>query len=77
MDGGAHLLSDLSGFGFGFRDTNGWLSMLTNGSFPSTFYIGDALGSFNSWMRILTGVLAGFGIVWFAFPYMESSFAQD
>ncbi len=76
-DGGTHLLSDLSGFGFGFRDTNQWLSILTNGSFPSTFYVGVALGSFNSWMRILTGVLAGLGIVWFAFPNMESSFAQD
>ena len=76
LDGGAHLFSDLSGFGNGFRDTNQWLSVLTSASFPSSFYLGDALGSFNSWMRILTGLLAGLGIVWFAFPYLEESFAQ-
>jgi uncharacterized membrane protein len=77
VDGGTHLLSDLAGIGNGFRDTNQWLSVLTNGVFPSSFYIGDALGSFNSWMRLLTGLLAGLGIVWFAFPYMEASFAQS
>jgi hypothetical protein len=47
--------------------------MLTNNSFAATFYAGDAIGSFNSWARILTGLLAGLGIVWFAFPNMEES----
>ena len=77
LDGSTHLLSDLSGFGAGFRDTNQWLSVLTNAALPPSFYMGDALGSFNSWMRILTGLLAGLGIVWFAFPYLEASFAQN
>jgi uncharacterized membrane protein len=77
LDGGTHVISDFAGIGNGFRDTNGWLSVLTNTVLPSSFYVGDALGSFNSWMRILTGILAGLGIVWFAFPSVEASFAQS
>ena len=29
----------------------------------------------NSWMRLLTGILAGFDLAWFAFPHVEASFA--
>jgi uncharacterized membrane protein len=76
LDGGSHAVSDLYGIGQGFRDTNAWLAALTAHAFPAGFYAGDALGSFNSWMRLLTGVLAGFGLAWFAFPYMEASFAE-
>jgi hypothetical protein len=32
--------------------------------------MGNALGSFNSWMRLITGPLASLGIVWFVFPYL-------
>ncbi|GER78827.1 MAG: DUF2085 domain-containing protein [Chloroflexi bacterium] len=70
IDGGTHATSDLAGIGLGFRDTNQWLALLTNNAFPATFYAGDALGSFNSWMRLITGLLAGLGIVWLAFPYI-------
>lgn len=70
MDGGTHTLSDFAGIGQGFRDKNQWLIMLTNYSLPPTFYSGDALGSFNSIMRFITGLLAGLSIVWLAFPYM-------
>ena len=77
LDGGTHAISDLAGIGQGFRDTNLWLTALTNNSLPPTFYAGDALGSFNSWMRLLTGVLAGLGIAWFVFPYMFQSQAQN
>jgi uncharacterized membrane protein len=70
VDGGTHAISDLAGIGQGFRDTNTWLAVLTNHTFPSTFYVGDALGSFNSLMRFITGILAGIGIVWLAFPYV-------
>ena len=77
LDGGTHAVSDLAGIGQGFRDTNLWLTALTNNSLPPTFYAGDALGSFNSWMRLLTGVLAGLGIAWFVFPYMFQSQAQN
>jgi len=77
LDGGTHMISDFAGIGQGFRYTNQWLASITNGAFPAAFYAGDALGSFNSWMRLITGVLAGLGIVWFVFPYVEASFAQS
>ena len=64
------MLSDLAGIGQGFRDTNLWLAFLTNNAFSASFYAGEALGSFNSWMRLVTGILAGLGIVWFIFPYV-------
>ena len=70
LDGGTHAISDLAGIGQGFRDTNAWLAVLTKDALPATFYAGDALGSFNSLMRFITGLLAGLGIVWLAFPYV-------
>lgn len=74
FDGITHMISDFAGLGLGFRDTNAWLVPLTNQAFSPTFYAGDALGSFNSWMRLITGVLFGVGIVWFGFPYLEEAF---
>ena len=71
LDGGTHFLSDLTVFGQGFRDTNTWLAIMTNHVFSASFYAGDALGSFNSWMRWLTGFLVSFGIVWWIFPYLD------
>jgi uncharacterized membrane protein len=70
LDGGTHAISDIAGIGQGFRDSNEWLAVLTNNTLPALFYAGDALGSFNSWMRLVTGLLAGLGIVWLAFPYV-------
>lgn len=72
LDGSSHLISDFAGIGQGFRDTNAWLAQLTHNSFPLSFYAGDALGSFNSWMRLITGGLFGLGLVWFAFPEIDS-----
>ena len=77
LDGGTHAVSDLAGIGLGFRDTNEWLALLTNHSLPVSFYAGDALGSFNSWARFLSGLLAGLGIVWLAFPYVFQSQALN
>ncbi len=77
VDGGTHLLSDLAGIGQGFRDTNTWLAGLTNNSLPATFYAGDALGSFNSIMRFITGLLAGLAIVWLAFPHIFQTQAYN
>ncbi|HET9590033.1 MAG TPA: DUF2085 domain-containing protein [Anaerolineales bacterium] len=77
VDGGTHAISDLAGIGQGFRDTNMWLAALTNNSLPAAFYAGDARGSFNSVMRFLTGLLAGLGIVWFAFPYIFRAHAAS
>lgn len=69
LDGLTHLISDLSGLERGFRATNVWLVNLTGNLLPAWFYAGDALGSFNSWMRLLTGLLAAWGIVEFLRPY--------
>ena len=77
LNGTTHLFSDLAGIGHGFRDANQWLAALTNASLPASFYTGDALGSFNSWARLITGILAGLGIVWLAFPNLEEFLGKD
>src|SRR5512140_236111 len=77
LDGGTHAVSDFSGIGKGFRDTNVWLATLTSHAFPTSFYIGNALGSFKSIMRLVTGALAGLGLAWFGLPYVEASFAES
>jgi hypothetical protein len=71
LDGGSHAVSDFAGIGAGFRYHNEWLAALTNHAFPAAFYAGDAIGSFNAWMRLLTGLLFNLGAVWLAFPYLE------
>jgi uncharacterized membrane protein len=76
VDGTSHLFSDLAGLGQGFRDTNTWLATLSNNAFPSAFYAGDAWGSFNAWMRLITGVIFGLGVVWFCFPVLEDIFTN-
>ena len=75
IDGGTHMISDLAGIGQGFRDTNVWLQMLTKNAFSTAFYQGDALGSFNFWMRLTTGTLFGIALVAFAYPYISEAFA--
>ncbi len=79
LDGGTHLISDvLAGpnFGQGFRDTNIWLAQLTNQALPASLYIGDVFGSFNSWLRLLTGALFGLASVWLVFPYADATFNE-
>ncbi len=76
LDGVTHLISDAISFWNGFRYTNAWLAMLTNNAFAPTFYAGDTTGSFNWWMRLLTGLLAGFAIVGLIYPYLEEGFAD-
>ncbi len=77
LDGGTHLISDLSGIGEGFRTTNEWLGALTGYRLSACFYAGDALGSFNSWMRLLTGILFGLAVVGLAYPEIERTVAHD
>lgn len=78
IDGGTHFVSDIiGGIGGGFRYDNLWLASLTNHAFPATFYAGDALGSFNSWMRLISGVLFALGIMWFIFPYLQRSIDHE
>jgi len=74
LDGITHWISDLAGPGRGFRDDNVWLATLTGNLFPPAFYAGNALGSFNSWMRIVTGLLFGLAVVWLVYPFVETYF---
>jgi uncharacterized membrane protein len=77
LDGVSHIVSDLAGIDQGFRTANAWLVELTSGRFPATFYAGNALGSFNSTMRLVSGVLFGAGAVWFAVPHLDLSFRES
>ncbi len=77
LDGATHFISDLEGIGQGFRYTNDWLAALTDYNLPNSFYFGDALGSFNSWMRIVTGILFGLGLMAYAYPYARSAFTPN
>jgi uncharacterized membrane protein len=77
IDGFTHLVSDFTaGIGLGFRFSNAWLAALTSNAFPATFYVGDSLGSFNSWMRLITGLLFSLGIVWALYPRLHSGFTS-
>ena len=76
VDGFTHMISDAIHPIYGFRDSNAWLAALTNNAFAPTFYAGDALGSFNWWMRLLTGLLAGFATVWLVYPHLGEAFAE-
>lgn len=76
IDGVTHVISDLSGVGQGFRYTNEWLAELTNYAFSPTFYLGNGLGSFNWWMRLITGLLFALGVIWWAYPHLEIAFEQ-
>lgn len=76
IDGTAHTISDFKGIGLGFRDSNAWLAALTGNRFSALFYAGDAWGSFNAWMRLISGVFFGIGIVWFGYPYLNEAFGN-
>ena len=72
VDGLTHILNDLF-YGIssgGFRDTNAWLAILTGNAFPN-FYAGDHFGTFNWWMRMLTGILAAWGLAFYTFPHLD------
>src|SRR5262249_25756841 len=72
VDGITHFLSDIGGgLVGGFRYNNQWLANLTGNVLPPWFYVGDAFGSFNSWMRLITGILFGIGVVWLTFPILN------
>jgi len=71
IDGFSHMASE---GGSGFRETNEWLVGLTGGVFTAVFYTGTVPGSFNWWLRTLTGLLFGLGLVWFLFPRFADYF---
>jgi uncharacterized membrane protein len=72
LDGSTHMISDTFGsLEGGFRYRNEWLATLTGHIFSQSFYAGDAVGSFNSWMRLISGLLFSAGIVGLTFPYLD------
>jgi len=72
IDGVTHIANDtLYGVAGGFRDTNAWLAWLTTNAFPE-FYAGDHFGTFNWWLRLLTGILAAWGLVFGYLPWVDS-----
>ncbi len=73
VDGFTHMASDLFGLKNGFRYHNLWLARLTNFAFDLEFYVGNAIGSFNWWMRLLSGLIFGIGIIWVLFPLFSPS----
>lgn len=78
VDGATHALNDLlAGMaGGGFRDTNAWLAVITGNALPG-FYAGDQLGSFNWWARVITGLLAAFGLAFSTFPWLDQVIEQE
>lgn len=72
LDSFSHMASES---GSGFRDSNSWLVALTGGMGTAVFYTGTTIGTFNWWLRTLTGLLFGLGLVWFAFPRFATYFA--
>jgi uncharacterized membrane protein len=77
IDGTTHALNDLlyGVAGGGFRDTNAWLALLTANAW-SGFYAGDAAGTFNWWVRLLTGLLAAWGVAFWLFPWLDQVIGQ-
>lgn len=73
VDGTTHLINDV--FRLSFRDTNQWVVLLTGNAFSVDFYTGDMLGSVNSILRIVSGVLFGLGVVGFLWPIMDDEFS--
>ncbi len=68
VDGMTHLL--------GLRDDNAWFDMLTGGVFGS-FSVGDAVGTLNWWLRIITGALFGFALVRLIYPWVQVAFDES
>lgn len=73
LDGITHVMSDFAGIGEGFRYANDWLVQLTQNRLPQSFYAGTTIGSFNSWMRLITGLLFGVGVGWFTFSHLGAA----
>ena len=78
LDAFAHLLNDIVAGDYvsGFRDTNSWLTRLTANAFPG-FYTGDQLGTFNWWTRLLTGILAAWGVAFTVFPFFNKIIGEE
>ena len=74
IDGLSHMIDDT--LRLGFRADNAWLAALTGNLFAPGFYAGDVIGSFNWWLRLVTGLLAGFAFVRQVYPYLDRGMAE-
>jgi uncharacterized membrane protein len=74
LDGGSHMLSEITRLGF--RESNAWAVWLTGGLFPSGLYVGTTVGTLNWLLRTATGTLFGLATVWFVFPYLDEGFDE-
>jgi uncharacterized membrane protein len=78
LDGTTHLISDVDGgLAGGWRYTNDWLAQITGYALPDWFYAGDAFGSFNAWMRLVSGLTFGFACVFLAYPWLDRAFQYN
>lgn len=78
VDGMSHVASDFQGGLFeGYRYHNMWLANLTYNVLPQSFYVGDLFGTFNSWMRLISGIGFGVGVVWLVIPVIDESLRHD
>ena len=72
------MLSDFNGGLFaGFRYSNTWLAEFTSNALPDWFYVGDQLGSFNAWMRLVSGIGFGAAVVGLAFPLIANDVSRN
>lgn len=77
IDGLTHYISDFTSLTAGFRYDNAWLAFITGNIFPSSFYLGDNLGSFNSLARIISGILLGIGFMAWGLGRAEPYFQKN
>jgi hypothetical protein len=49
---------------------------VTGNLFTESFYVGNALGSFNSSGRLITGLRCGLAVVWLAYPFAKTYFRE-
>jgi len=45
-------------------------------AFPAGFYTGTEIWSLNWWLRTITGILFGVGVVWFAYPLLHEGMQE-
>jgi uncharacterized membrane protein len=77
LDGITHYFSDFDGLVNGFRWHNAWLATITGHIFPNSFYLGSGLGSFNSWARLISGLLFGIGLMGWGLAVAENYFRKN
>ncbi len=78
VDGLSHVASDFQGGLFeSFRYQNEWIPNLTHNILPQSFYVGDSFGTFNSWMRLISGIGFGIGVVWLIVPVIDENLTHD